>query len=60
MHLLRELSKRFPKDLWIRVVDNDGEFLLIEGAGALMEGLDGPEVGANKVISVVCVKETRD
>ena len=47
--LLLELSKRFPKDLWIRVIDNDGEFLLIEGSSANVAGLDGPEVGANKV-----------
>ncbi|KAI5790661.1 SGT1 protein-domain-containing protein [Peziza echinospora] len=32
--ILRELSRRF-QDLWIRVVDNDGEFLLIEAANAL-------------------------
>ncbi len=49
VYLLLELSKRFPQDLWIRMVDNDGEFLLIEGIGAMIAALDGPEVGANKV-----------
>ncbi|KAF8444332.1 SGT1 protein-domain-containing protein [Terfezia claveryi] len=32
--ILRELSKQF-NELWIRVVDTDGEFLLIEAANAL-------------------------
>jgi hypothetical protein len=41
-------------------VDNDGEFLLIEGVGAMVEGLDGPEVGANKVSTHCIFKETRD
>jgi hypothetical protein len=49
VYLLRELSKQFPKELWIRVIDHDGEFLLIEGVAKLMRALDGPELGANKV-----------
>ncbi|KAF3911835.1 hypothetical protein AA313_de0208449 [Arthrobotrys entomopaga] len=45
--LLREISKRFPR-LWIRVVDTDGEFLLIEAAHALPNWLS-PEVADNRV-----------
>ncbi len=48
-NLLRELSKRFPQDLWIRVIDNDGEFLLIEAGAIVPPELDGPELGSNKV-----------
>ncbi|KAF3942119.1 hypothetical protein ABW19_dt0205759 [Dactylella cylindrospora] len=45
--LLREISKRFPQ-LWIRVVDTDGEFLLIEAAHTLPKWLS-PEVADNRV-----------
>ncbi|KAK6349988.1 hypothetical protein TWF696_006241 [Orbilia brochopaga] len=45
--LLREISKKFPQ-LWIRVVDTDGEFLLIEAAHALPKWLS-PEVADNRV-----------
>jgi hypothetical protein len=45
--LLRELTKRF-KDLWIKIVDSDGEFLLIEAAGTLPGWLE-PEVAENRV-----------
>jgi hypothetical protein len=45
--LLRELSKTF-KDLWIKIVDSDGEFLLIEAAGTLPGWLE-PEVAENRV-----------
>jgi hypothetical protein len=45
--LLRELTKTF-KDLWIKIVDSDGEFLLIEAAGALPRWLE-PEVAENRV-----------
>ncbi|KAF3908559.1 hypothetical protein ABW21_db0207833 [Orbilia brochopaga] len=44
--LLREISKKFPQ-LWIRVVDTDGEFLLIEAAHALPKWLS-PEVADNR------------
>ncbi len=42
VYILRELSKRFP-EIWIRVVDTDGQFLLIEAAGVLPRWLN-PEV----------------
>ena len=47
VYLLRELSKGFP-DLWIRTVDTDGEFLLIEAANALPRWLN-PEIADNRV-----------
>jgi hypothetical protein len=48
VYLLRELSKAFP-DLWIKIVDTDGEFLLIEAASALPRWLN-PEIADNRVI----------
>lgn len=47
VYLLCELSKQFP-DAWIRVYDTDGEFLLIEAAGALPKWLN-PEIAENRV-----------
>ncbi|KAI4111414.1 MAG: hypothetical protein LQ339_000613 [Xanthoria mediterranea] len=47
VYLLRELSKQFPQS-WIRMVDSDGEFLLVEAADALPKWLN-PEVAANRV-----------
>lgn len=47
VYILRELSKRHP-DIWIKVVDSDGEFLLIEAAGTLPSWLE-PEVADNRV-----------
>ncbi|KAL3426211.1 hypothetical protein PVAG01_03001 [Phlyctema vagabunda] len=47
VYLLRELSSQFP-DLWIKVVDTDGEFLLIEAANALPRWLN-PEIADNRV-----------
>ena len=47
VYILRELSKAFP-DLWIRVVDTDGEFLLIEAANALPRWLN-PEIADYRV-----------
>ena len=49
--LLRELSKQF-KDLHIKIVDNDGEFLLIEAAGTLPAWLE-PDVADNRVRCLV-------
>ncbi|GAB7337568.1 hypothetical protein MBLNU457_g2879t2 [Dothideomycetes sp. NU457] len=46
VYLLRELSKQHP-DAWIKVVDNDGEFLLIEAASALPKWLN-PEIAENR------------
>lgn len=45
--LLRELSRRFH-DVWIRVHDTDGEFLLIEAANVLPRWLN-PEIAAHRV-----------
>lgn len=47
VYLLREISRRFP-ELWIRVTDSDGEFLLIEAANALPRWLN-PEIADNRV-----------
>lgn len=45
--LLRELTKAFS-DLWIKVGDNDGEFLLVEAADSLPAWLES-EVADNRV-----------
>jgi hypothetical protein len=45
--MLRELSKSFP-DLWIRVSDSDGEFLLVEAAKVTPKWLS-PENDTNRV-----------
>ena len=47
VYLLRELTIRH-KDIWVRVVDSDGEFLLVEAAGTLPAWLE-PEVADNRV-----------
>lgn len=47
VYLLRELTKRH-KDIWVKVGDGDGEFLLIEAAGTLPAWLE-PEVADNRV-----------
>ncbi|KAK5081385.1 hypothetical protein LTR70_000996 [Exophiala xenobiotica] len=45
--LLRELTKNFP-NLWAKVTDSDGEFLLIEASATLPAWLE-PEVAENRV-----------
>ena len=45
--LLRELTKKFD-DLWIKITDSDGEFLLIEASGTLPAWLE-PDVAENRV-----------
>lgn len=45
--LLRELSRKFP-NLWVKLSDSDGEFLLIEASGTLPAWLE-PEVADNRV-----------
>lgn len=45
--LLREISKNFD-NLWIKINDSDGEFLLIEAAGTLPAWLE-PEIAENRV-----------
>lgn len=47
VYLLRELSKEFP-ETWIRIVDIDGEFLLIEAAKVLPRWLN-PEIADHRV-----------
>lgn len=47
VYLLRELTNRH-KDIWVRIVDSDGEFLLVEAAGTLPAWLE-PEVADNRV-----------
>lgn len=51
VYLLRELTKRH-KDIWVKVKDSDGEFLLIEAAGTLPAWLE-PEVADNRVSRMV-------
>jgi hypothetical protein len=45
--LLRELTIKFP-NLWVKVTDSDGEFLLIEASGTLPSWLE-PDVAENRV-----------
>nr|POE48863.1 protein ecdysoneless like [Quercus suber] len=47
VYLLLDLSKKCS-DVWIRVYDTDGEFLLIEAANALPKWLN-PEIAENRV-----------
>jgi hypothetical protein len=54
VYILKELSSRFP-NLWIKVVDTDGEFLLIEAANALPRWLN-PEIADNRVGSHINIK----
>ncbi|KAI1632037.1 SGT1-domain-containing protein [Biscogniauxia mediterranea] len=46
VYLLRELTKSFP-NLWARVFDSDGEFLLVEAANVLPKWLS-PEIDSNR------------
>ncbi|KAF5549724.1 sgt1 [Fusarium phyllophilum] len=46
VYILRELSKSHP-NLWIRVFDTDGEFLLVEAANVLPRWLN-PEIDTNR------------
>ncbi|KGO70441.1 Uncharacterized protein PITC_015470 [Penicillium italicum] len=47
VYFLRELTKRH-KDIWVKVADGDGEFLLIEAAGTLPAWIE-PDVADNRV-----------
>jgi hypothetical protein len=47
VYILKELSNRFPQ-LWMKIVDTEGEFLLIEAANALPKWLN-PEIADNRV-----------
>ncbi|KAF3061268.1 Protein SGT1 like protein [Daldinia childiae] len=46
VYLLRELTKSFP-NLWVRIFDDDGEFLLVEAANVLPKWLS-PEIDSNR------------
>jgi hypothetical protein len=47
VYMLRELSRSNP-NVWIRVLDTDGEFLLVEAANVLPKWLN-PEIDQNRV-----------
>ncbi|MCJ1432569.1 hypothetical protein MMC27_001926 [Xylographa pallens] len=47
VYILRELSKQF-QDIWVKAVDTDGEFLLIEAANSIPRWLN-PEIADNRV-----------
>ncbi|KAL3462993.1 SGT1 protein-domain-containing protein [Aspergillus heterothallicus] len=47
VYLLRELTKRHD-DVWATVTDSDGQFLLVEAAGALPAWLE-PDIADNRV-----------
>ncbi|OJD27498.1 hypothetical protein ACJ73_01111 [Blastomyces percursus] len=47
VYILRELTRQF-EDLWVRVSDSDGEFLLVEAAATLPSWLE-PEVANHRV-----------
>ncbi|WEW60500.1 hypothetical protein PRK78_005987 [Emydomyces testavorans] len=47
VYILRELTRQF-NDLWVKVTDSDGEFLLVEAAATLPAWLE-PEVATNRV-----------
>lgn len=47
VYLLKEITKKYP-DLWIRIADSDGEFLLIEAASVLPDWLN-PDIDENRV-----------
>ncbi|KAJ5452334.1 hypothetical protein N7445_000517 [Penicillium cf. griseofulvum] len=47
VYFLRELTKRH-RDIWVKVVDGDGEFLLIEASGTLPAWIE-PDVADNRV-----------
>ena len=52
VYITRELSTQFP-EVWIKIVDTDGQFLLIEAANVLPRWLN-PEVSDNRVSTVKC------
>ncbi|KAJ5130596.1 uncharacterized protein N7515_006635 [Penicillium bovifimosum] len=47
VYILRELTKRH-KDIWVKVMDGDGEFLLIEASGTIPAWIE-PDVADNRV-----------
>lgn len=47
VYLLRELTKK-QKNIWAKMNDSDGQFLLVEAAGVLPAWLE-PDVADNRV-----------
>jgi hypothetical protein len=47
VYLLRELTKKH-ENIWATVTDSDGQFLLVEAAGALPAWLE-PDIADNRV-----------
>lgn len=47
VYMLRELTKRH-KNVWAKVGDSDGQFLLVEAAGVLPAWLE-PDIAENRV-----------
>jgi hypothetical protein len=58
VYLLRELTKKH-QDIWVKVVDSDGQFLLVEAAGALPSWLE-PEVADNRVSGMPLCKDAHN
>ena len=52
VYLLRELTKKH-KNIWAKVADSDGQFLLVEAAGVLPAWLE-PEIADNRVGGHMC------
>ena len=50
--LLREVSKKFS-NAWFKIIDTDGEFLLVEAASTLPRWLN-PEIADNRVSLIIC------
>jgi len=48
VHILREFTKKFPGDFIARVVDSDGEFLLMEGAEVLPDWVEEQQCGPGR------------
>lgn len=47
VYMLRELTKKH-KNVWAKVGDSDGQFLLVEAAGVLPAWLE-PDIADNRV-----------
>lgn len=50
VYILRELTKKYP-NLWAKVTDSDGEFLLVEAAATLPSWLE-PNIADNRVCAL--------
>ena len=64
VYIMRELSIKFP-EIWIQIVDTDGQFLLIEAASALPRWLN-PEVAdyrvwlSNRKLWIIALEDSYD